>query len=212
MHIRMLALAICLAASPALAQTTTSGAGQQADGTWRAESDRIPAVESNPDYTRVRFHGGVGGGVFLGNINGGMGGLDFGIGVQFNQYLALFAQSMGMLGAFIDAPALSGAVAAFWFNSILLDVTIAHFLQLGAGPSLDFVGALACDSTAGCMSGSAGPFFGLDGRVALAIGGHDVGTRGAFYVAAHLHPVFYDDGGGFKAVFALLFSLGGMVY
>lgn len=210
---RNFAFAILLLASPALAQTTTSGAGRQGDGTWRAESSRVPEVEANPDYARARFHLGAIGGFFFGGDAGGMGGLTAALGIQFNQYLALYAQSIGMFGAFIDAPAQQGAVAAFWFNSILFDVTIAHFLQLGAGPSMDFYAAFACDGgSVTCQNFFQGPLFGLDGRVALAVGGHDVGTRGAFFVAADLHPTFYDRGGSVSAVFALLFSVGGMVY
>lgn len=158
------------------------------------------------DYARVRFHAALAGGGFFGDVLGGMGGLSLGIGVQFDQYFGLFYQAHGMLGAFIEGGQ-AGAVAALLYNSVLFDVTLGHVVQIGAGPSLDFIaGCGASAGGAGC--GDGGPFFGLDARVALALGGHDVGTRGGFLISADVHPTFFPGG----VSVALLLGIGGQVY
>ncbi len=164
-----------------------------------------PAPERE-DYARVRFHAALVGGGFFGDVAGGMGGLTLGLGVQLNQYFGLFYQAHGLLGAFIEGGQ-DGAIAALLYNSAIFDVTLGHFFQFGAGPSLDFLaGCAAGASGAGC--GDGGPFFGLDGRVALALGGNDVGTRGAFVVSADIHPTFYPGG----VSLAFILGLGGQVY
>jgi hypothetical protein len=53
-----------------------------------------------------------------------------------------------------------------------------------------------------------GPFFGLDARAALALGGTRPGTRGGFVVAADFHPTFADG----AISMSLLLSLGGQIY
>jgi hypothetical protein len=164
------------------------------------------APDEPRDYARVRFHAALAGGGFLGDVLGGMGGLSLGIGVQFDQYFGLFYQAQGFAGGFIEGGQ-AGMIGAFLFNSVLFDVTLGHVLQLGVGPSLDFIaGCGASAAAAGC--GDGGPFFGIDGRVALALGGHDVGTRGGFLISADVHPTFFPGG----VSVALVLGLGGQVY
>jgi hypothetical protein len=203
--------------STVVSQPTSSGEQGVVVVERRAGSPppRIVEVERPAqDYLRARFHAGMAGGFFLGglNMNGGMGGLIAAIGIQFNSLFAIYAQSIGQLGVFFNAANFQGAFAAFSYNMVMLELTFAHFFQVAVGPSLDFLGIAACDAMAGCSSGTAGPYFGADARVALAIGGHDVGTRGAFFIAGDFHPTIFDWGTGINGLFAIIFSVGGMVY
>lgn len=168
--------------------------------------DAPPATAPREDHARVRFHAALAGGGFFGDVVGGMGGLSVGLGVQFNQWVGLYYQAHGMLAALIEGGQ-DAVLAAIMYNSVIVDVTLGHVFQIGAGPSLDFLaGCAAGGSGAGC--GDAGPFFGIDARVALALGGHDVGTRGGFLISADLHPTFYPNG----VSLALVLGVGGQVY
>ncbi len=165
-----------------------------------------PEAAPREDHARVRFHAALAGGGFFGDVVGGMGGLSVGLGVQFNQWVGLYYQAHGMLAALIEGGQ-DAVVAAIMYNSVIVDVSLGHVFQIGAGPSLDFLaGCAAGGSGAGC--GDAGPFFGIDARVALALGGHDVGTRGGFLISADLHPTFYPNG----VSLALVLGVGGQVY
>ncbi|MEQ8458983.1 MAG: hypothetical protein RLO52_29275 [Sandaracinaceae bacterium] len=171
-----------------------------------ARPEDAPPEAAPEDHARVRFHAALAGGGFFGDVVGGMGGLSVGLGVQFNQWVGLYYQAHGMLAALIEGGQ-DAVLAAIMYNSVIVDVTLGHVFQIGAGPSLDFLaGCAAGGSGAGC--GDAGPFFGIDARVALALGGHDVGTRGGFLISADLHPTFYPNG----VSLALVLGVGGQVY
>ncbi|GAB5549385.1 MAG: hypothetical protein SangKO_091450 [Sandaracinaceae bacterium] len=171
-----------------------------------ARPEDAPPAAAPEDHARVRFHAALAGGGFFGDVVGGMGGLSVGLGVQFNQWVGLYYQAHGMLAALIEGGQ-DAVLAAIMYNSVIVDVTLGHVFQIGAGPSLDFLaGCAAGGSGAGC--GDAGPFFGIDARVALALGGHDVGTRGGFLISADLHPTFYPNG----VSLALVLGVGGQVY
>lgn len=190
-------------AAPPSASTTVV---VQAPAAPAPAAPATPAPEAHEDYARVRFHAALVGGGFFGDVVGGMGGLSLGLGVQFNQWVGLFYQAHGMLGALIEGGQ-DAVLGAFMYNSVIVDVTLGHVFQVGVGPSLDLLaGCAAGASGAGC--GDGGPFFGLDARVALALGGHDVGTRGGFLIAADLHPTFYPSG----VSLALVLGVGGQVY
>ena len=200
-------LMFALCAVPNVSAQSRLASDSQADvqlrGTSRA--DRKPPE----DYTRLRFGMGVAGGGFVGDLNGGIGGLYAQFGVQFNNVLALFYQSHGLVGAFAESSSYSegGAVTALWWNTAMLELTLGGTFQVGAGPSLDLIaGCVATAAGSGCSD--SGPYFGIDGRVAVAIGGKGPGTRGGVAIGADIHPTFFPDG----YTLALVATIGGQVY
>jgi hypothetical protein len=162
-----------------------------------------PRVE---DGARVRFSLGITGGGFFGDVVGGMGGLYGQLGLQLNGTIAIYYQVHGMLGGFVSGGD-TGSIGALLWNSVLFEVTLANIVQLGIGPALDaMAGCAASVEGAGCGSGF--PFFGLDGRVALALGGTGPGTRGGFVIGFDVHPTFIDGG----VSIGMVGSIGGQVY
>jgi hypothetical protein len=96
----------------------------------------------------------------------------------------------------------SGTVVAADHNALLANLTLLHMLEIGAGPSLDYL-ALAkgsitiagLDSSAGGSWG-AGVAAGGHGRVAFNIGGlsgHGP-RRGGLAIGVDAHPMFLSTG------------------
>ena len=129
----------------------------------------------------VRLRGGfsLNGGVFLlpNNPAGGAASLAGRLGVQFNHYFAIYYQNTPILGATMAHDQRSATVVAADYNSLLLNLTLFHTLELGAGPSLDYVALAKGSITVAGLSSSAsassgtGVAAGGHGRVAFNIGG-----------------------------------------
>jgi hypothetical protein len=167
----------------------------------------------------IRLRGGVsfgGGPIFpwglpLAQSVGGMGSINVRLGVQLFHALGIYAQSMNTIGG-IGVQTMSGGTAAYAlfqsYNSALLSLTIAHLLEIAAGPSLDYVTFVGCDSsTVSCGSGE-GAGLGVHARVSLNIGG--ISGRGprrtAFNIGLDAHPLFFLAHGG--GMFATALTLG----
>lgn len=86
-------------------------------------------------------------------------------------------------------PALPGlgagsSTAAGIQTTPMIGITPVDLLEIGAGPSIDYVGAV--NTTA---SGTVA--FGLHGRVGLILGGRkDTGRRRGFTISGDVHPIF----------------------
>lgn len=167
----------------------------------------------------VRVRGGfslVGGpyvptGVSGMSATGGAAGLSFRVGVQINHYVGVYVQSQNLLGGIYatDASgAQSGALMGHSQNSLLASVTLAHVLELAAGPSVDVLGFGNCDSaTLACATGVE---TGLGGhaRAAILLGGWapTSARRFGFSMSADVHPTKYvGQNGGLVGV---MFGLG----
>jgi hypothetical protein len=163
-----------------------------------------PAAEGVRDGVRLRGGFSVNGGVFLlpANPVGGAASIAGRVGVQFNHYLALYYQNTPIVGATMTHDQRTGTVVAADFNSVLLNLTLFHALELGAGPSLDYV-ALAkgsitvagLNSTASASSGT-GVAAGGHARVAFNIGGLSGNgpRRSGFSLGLDAHPMFLSVG------------------
>lgn len=187
------------------------------------QSDAPASVKPPEDGMRLRFGLGAAGGGFANSIQGVYGGLYLQLGVQFNSWFALYYQTQGLVGGYLAE--LSGKFAGFWYNEVLAEVTIANFLQVGAGPSIDVI--KGCEAGVrnvqmevpgtgmsvevpepyqGC--GKEAFFWGGDARVAMALGGTGPGTRGGLVIGADGHISFFPTGN----VIGFFLTLGGQIY
>lgn len=150
----------------------------------------------------VRLRGGfsVAGGVFLlpANPVGGAASISGRIGVQFNHYFGLYYQNTPIVGATVAHDKRSGTVVAGDFNSLLVNLTLFHMLEIGAGPSLDLLAiAKGSISTMGANAESGkGLVAGGHGRVAFNVGGLSGNgpRRSGFVIGADAHPLFLSTG------------------
>jgi hypothetical protein len=153
-------------------------------------------------------------------IQGFGAGLALRLGAQINQWFAMYYQPHLVLGGTVSesAPPVpnvpgfmppklpSATVIGAVFNSVLLEATLP-VLQIGAGPSLDVLGIKGF-SLLKSDPGSTNAYFGVDGRVAIVIGGHGPGSHAGFAINANVHPTFWT--GGVLTTFSL--GLGGELY
>lgn len=139
-----------------------------------------------------------------------MGALSVRFGVQFFHAFGIYAQSMNSIGGlgFVTTTGDAAAYAmAQSYNSLLASLTIAHFLELAAGPSFDYMAFFGCNSAmANCGSGE-GLAVGGHLRGSLNLGGLIAGgpRRMAFNVGLDLHPTFFlaNRGGFFAAAITI---------
>jgi hypothetical protein len=165
-----------------------------------------PAAERPAVRDGVRLRGGfsVNGGVFFLPTNpvGGAASIAGRLGVQFNHYFSLYYQNTPVIGATVAHDQRSGTVVAADYNSLLVDLTLFHVLDIGAGPSLDYVAlakgslsneVLAASPTLSTGTGVAG---GGHGRVAFIIGGlsGEGPRRSGFTIGVDAHPMFLSTG------------------
>jgi hypothetical protein len=160
------------------------------------------ASAQEEEFAHLRLAIGGVGGFFLGDTNGGMGGLHIQAGVQINRLVAVFYQGQQMAGLFDNA----GSI--FSFNQAMVDFTIADTLQLGVGPSIDFISGCQNDNNlvTRCSDVS---FFGADGRIAVVLGRHRHWRRSGLMLGFDVHPTFLDNN---QAIVSLLFSISGALY
>jgi hypothetical protein len=188
-----------MSARRALVATMLAAAVIGAGGAARAQ-EAPPGAERPAEEARdrVRLRGGfsVNGGVFLlpANPTGGAFGVAGRAGVQFNRYVSLYYQNTPIVGATVarEGSMRSGTIVFADYNSLLLNLTLFHLIELGAGPSLDYV-ALArgslmlagLDTSASASTGT-GIAAGAHGRFAVNIGGLSLGVDA--------HPLFLSTG------------------
>ena len=152
------------------------------------------------DRPRARFGiSGVGGGV-VGTIHGAVGGLSPSVGLQVNDSFAVYVHGQFLFGQFLPEPA--EGLVGFVFSAILFELTAADFLQIGVGPSLDFV--LGCDDRLQPVCAGSGPRFGSDARVSFLVGGSDPDHPSNLALSLDVHPTWF---GGDTAI-ALLAGIG----
>jgi hypothetical protein len=163
-----------------------------------------PAREVVKDGVRLRAGFSLNGGFFLlpANPAGGAASVGVRIGVQFNHYISIYYQNTPILGANMAHDMRSATVAVADYNSALLNLTLFHALEIGAGPSLDYI-ALAkgtinvagLGSSASLSTGS-GVAAGGHARVAFIIGGLSGNgpRRSGFTIGVDAHPMFLEAG------------------
>lgn len=162
------------------------------------------------DGWRLRGGFSVNGGVMLLPNDAGSLGPSFGFagrfGVQINHYFGIVYQNTPIVtftaqksGTGLGMSA--GFKAGFAdYNSLLLMLTLFHHLDIGAGPSLDFL-AVANESLSingGMSSSSSGVVPGAHGRIAFHIGGLSGNgpRRSGFTINGDAHPLFTSAGTG----------------
>ncbi len=163
-----------------------------------------PPADKVKDGVRLRAGISLNGGVFLLPANPAGGAVSIGVrlGVQFNHYLSLYYQNTPILGANAAHDMRSATVVVADYNSALLNLTLLHMLDIGAGPSLDYVGVakgtlnidgLASSANLSTGSGVAG---GGHARVAFNIGGLSGNgpRRSGFAIGVDAHPMFMGIG------------------
>jgi hypothetical protein len=208
--ILLLPLSILLIAGAARAQEAQTPASAGA-GTTTNASNTPPdkdKQQTNEDYTHFRFGLGLDGNYLTSSGLSGAGvGLQIRLGAQINQWFAVYYQGHGLVGGLVGGSDSTGAgVLGAAFNSAMAELTLP-LVHIGAGPSVDYVGIAGCSAASGC-SPDTGVHFGLDGRVALVIGGHGPGRHGGFAVNFDAHPTFLDG----ATLTTLSLGLGGEMY
>jgi hypothetical protein len=68
-----------------------------------------------------------------------MGGAQLRLGINIGDMVAFYYQPTGLIGAFVDRPDGSGSVAGLMWNTAMAELTFVDMLQVGIGPSMDFV-------------------------------------------------------------------------
>jgi hypothetical protein len=195
----MIVASLLVLAAPARAQSEPEAAPAAP-----APAGAAPPATGTKDGVRLRGGFSVNGGVFLlpANPVGGAVSVSGRIGVQFNHYLGLYYQNTPILGATVAHDNRSGTVVACDDNSLLLNLTLFHMLELGAGPSLDYVAVAkgsidvnGFNSTASASSGT-GVAAGGHARVAFNIGGLSGGgpRRSGFAIGVDAHPMWLSTG------------------
>lgn len=163
-----------------------------------------PAEAQRYDRPRVRFGlSGVGGG-FVGAVHGGVGGISPRIGVQVNDVFAVYVQGQLLLGQFLPGP--GDGLAGFALHSLMFELTLSDVVQLGLGPSLDFV--WGCNEMHQRACTGTGPYLGGDARVAFLVGDRGPGRRSGLAFSFDVHPTWFGD----SASVALLLGIGYELY
>jgi len=156
----------------------------------------------------VRLRGGISanGGIFLlpANPIGGAASLAGRIGVQFNHYFGIYYQNTPIVGATVAHQQASATVVGADYNSLLLSLTLFNVFEIGAGPSIDYLGlAKGSISNTGnpltanpTLATGTGVVAGGHGRVDFIIGGlsGDGPRRSGFVIGVDAHPMFPSTG------------------
>lgn len=167
------------------------------DGSASSPSAEKPPEAQGP---HLRWAAHVGGGPWiLPGSTGGFGGVGLQLGVQINELVGVYYSGFAGVGggASVDENSASASAGGIVQNAVMADVTLLDIFQVGAGPSLDYLGmALANGNSNGTASASAaaGVYFGLNARAGLALGGSGPGARGRFMVGLEVHPTFVGSG------------------
>lgn len=161
------------------------------------------------EFARVRLGvSGVGGGHFANGPDIGMGGLQLRLGMQVGQIVGFYYMPTGLIGSIVDRPGSAGSVAGLLWNTGIVEVTLADMVQLGVGPSVDWIWGCSRDFQSEVACDSTDAYFGMHGRVAFVLGGHGPGRRGGVTLSGDVHPTFYDwDDPGLSVLGGLGFEL-----
>lgn len=178
-------------------------------------ADKPPEEKDDPrDAVHLRGGFSVNGGVmFLPAVPGasslgpafGFGGR---IGVQINRWVGIVYQNTPIV-TLTPQHSGSGTSSTYGFkagfadyNSFMAMLSVLHMLDIGVGPSVDFLavanGSAALSGTA--SSSSSGVSAGAHGRVALNIGGL---TGSSFAIGFDAHPLFTGAGKGVSLTLGL---------
>ena len=163
-----------------------------------------PASAQRYDRSRVRFGISGVGGAFLGAAHGGMGGISARVGVQVNDVFAVYIQGHGLIGQFFPTP--DDHLAGFAFHTLMFELTLGNAVQLGVGPSLDFVWGCSDSYQPSCTG--TGPYLGGDARVAFLIGREHPTRRSGVAFSIDVHPTWFGE----DASVAVLFGIGYELY
>jgi hypothetical protein len=147
-------------------------------------------AEDPADKTRFRFAVHlVGGPWILPDKSGGAGGVGFQLGAQINDNVGVYYNGTAAIGAGY------GTAGAFVYNSVVPELTLANIFQVGAGPSLDSFafGSVSLKTTGAKAVAIAGTFFGIQGRIGVALGSSKPGKKGRFMLGLELHPTFIPE-------------------
>ena len=207
---------LTLPAMPPDAPGAVAPPGPQAGpGAPPAPAGEKPEGEKDKDEVKdgVRMRGGfsVNGGVmFLPNGDAPSAGPSIGfagrIGVQINHYFGIVYQNTPIV-TFTPQQSGSGLTSSIGFkagfadyNSLMFMLTLGHFFDIGAGPSLDFLavanGGLSIMGKS--LESSSGISPGAHGRIAFNIGGLSGNgpRRSGFSIGVDAHPLFTGAGKG----------------
>jgi hypothetical protein len=196
-------------------------AGTQQKNPEDKDKDKDKDKEEPEDKVKdgVRLRGGfnIGGGVIKSPTGtGAASSVAARLGAQINHYFGVYYQNTPMVTFTPKTTADSvGFTAGFIdFNSLVASLTLLHFFDLGAGPSLDYVAITSCGAglmgnipTAGCDPRIvSGLRFGVHTRASLIIGGLDGDgpRRSGIVISADLHPLFLEE----ETIFSFTLGLG----
>lgn len=178
---------------PAEAVLTTAGGETQT--LEPAPAQLTEAETANGDsFVRPRLGVSFHGGGTLGEPEGWMLGASMRVGVQVGEWFGAYYQPTGIYAALQSELEGERDGALVLWNSFIAEATLFHLLSIGVGPSIDYFGD--CDSGLQASAGCAreGSFFGMHGRVALNLGDHGPGQRGALTISFDAHPTWFGDG------------------
>ncbi len=201
-----------------------------AEGEKKADGDKDKKDEVK-DGVRIRGGFSINGGIMILPNNASTIGpaIGFGLrlGVQINHYFGVVyqnspivtftAQSPMQSGSGLSTSGSAGFKAGFAdYNSVLAMVTLGHFFDIGAGPSLDFLavanetGSISIAGLQGTSQTSSGISAGAHARIAFNIGGLNGNgpRRSGFSIGVDAHPLFTGAGKGVS----LTAGLGGEWY
>jgi hypothetical protein len=173
---------------------------------------RAEDKQETRDGVRVRGGFDIGGGVFIApklpDTIGGNIRLQGRVGVQINHYFGVFYQVQPGVGLIKSAD--SYVATGFIYNSILADLTLAHFFEIGVGPSVDALFSAGVDFAGGSAGTGSVVRPGIDTKVAFNIGGLSGNgpRRSGFHIDFGFHPVFLEG----AVLMSLTAGLGGEWY
>lgn len=160
-----------------------------------------PAADDEHEDGRLRIGFNINGGLGTGgNLSGPVFGGTFRVGWQINRLMGAYANitpfvwvgsssTTGLGGATADIGAIAGVQTAPMFSLTPIDL-----LEIAAGPSLDYLsgGGVSAGPGGTSVGGFSGMYFGINGRLALHLGGRnpDTGRRKGFTIGGDIHPTF----------------------
>jgi hypothetical protein len=158
----------------------------------------------------VRARGGFsvnGGALFLPNTSLGPAfGFAGRIGIQINHYFGIVYQNTPIVTFTPQANTSAGLMSSAGFkagfadyNSFMAMLTLGHFFDLGAGPSVDFLAVANGSATllsGSTLASSSGVSPGVHGRIAFNIGGLSGNgpRRSGFAIGFDPHVMFTSQG------------------
>lgn len=120
----------------------------------------------------------------------GLGGARARFGVQVGDWFALYYMPAGVVGA-IDRSRSGDWTAGFLYNTVAAEVTFLERVQLAVGPSMDFAWGCGTTPQDGGSCTDHGPFFGIDGRVAIVFEPSVFGGPTGVTLSGDVHPTWY---------------------